>query len=217
MAIRGVGSVFGERQSGDVTQVGIDLYLEMLYQQLSGVEACRLPAVAWGAVELSLGCVEGVPLDLGSPQQRAALAAAAAAAGAEGPAALRELKAQLEEQLSGPLPKQLHRLLRCHLLRWLASQLGVHRIELGPPGRIHMLSAMRRDAFDIMELRLPAGDRAALSYEGSGPAGGMVVLKQAVAVQDVPIWQALGDMHCERCINHLTQLLEAMPKFLKFV
>jgi ATP-dependent RNA helicase DDX41 len=29
MAIRGVGSVFGDKQSGDMAHVGVDLYLEM--------------------------------------------------------------------------------------------------------------------------------------------------------------------------------------------
>lgn len=37
MAIRGIGSVFGEKQSGDVGKVGVDLYLEMLFEGLKKV------------------------------------------------------------------------------------------------------------------------------------------------------------------------------------
>lgn len=37
MAIRGIGSIFGEKQSGDVAKIGVDLYLEMLFEGLAKV------------------------------------------------------------------------------------------------------------------------------------------------------------------------------------
>lgn len=38
MQIRGVGAIFGLKQSGDVDDVGEDLYLETLYTELDNVE-----------------------------------------------------------------------------------------------------------------------------------------------------------------------------------
>lgn len=40
MAIRGFGNIFGEQQTGDVGNVGIDLFFEMLFESLSKV-CCR--------------------------------------------------------------------------------------------------------------------------------------------------------------------------------
>lgn len=37
MAIRGFGNIFGEQQTGDVGNVGVDLFFEMLFESLSRV------------------------------------------------------------------------------------------------------------------------------------------------------------------------------------
>lgn len=39
MGIRGFGSMFGEQQSGDVANVGIDLFFDMLFDSLSKVSS----------------------------------------------------------------------------------------------------------------------------------------------------------------------------------
>jgi transcription-repair coupling factor (superfamily II helicase) len=52
MSIRGVGTLFGEKQSGEVDSVGADLYLELLYSQLQRVEMMRLKACLPGEVRI---------------------------------------------------------------------------------------------------------------------------------------------------------------------
>ena len=48
MAIRGVGTLFGEKQSGEVDSIGADLYLEFLYEQLEKIEKLNLnPIPPW--------------------------------------------------------------------------------------------------------------------------------------------------------------------------
>lgn len=42
MAIRGVGTIFGEKQSGQVDNIGADLYMEFLYNQLEQIEKLKL-------------------------------------------------------------------------------------------------------------------------------------------------------------------------------
>lgn len=37
MGIRGFGNIFGEQQTGDVGNVGVDLFFEMLFESLSKV------------------------------------------------------------------------------------------------------------------------------------------------------------------------------------
>lgn len=42
MGIRGFGTIFGEQQTGDVGNVGIDLFFEMLFESLSKVHSSSL-------------------------------------------------------------------------------------------------------------------------------------------------------------------------------
>lgn len=58
MAIRGIGSVFGEKQSGDVGKVGVDLYLEMLFEGLKKVLHSLLFDLSLFHVEVVPMCVE---------------------------------------------------------------------------------------------------------------------------------------------------------------
>jgi transcription-repair coupling factor (superfamily II helicase) len=50
MAIRGVGTIFGDKQSGEVDSIGADLYLELLYNQLEKIEKLRLNPLPPGDV-----------------------------------------------------------------------------------------------------------------------------------------------------------------------
>ncbi|XP_048570674.1 ATP-dependent DNA helicase At3g02060, chloroplastic isoform X4 [Triticum urartu] len=53
MGIRGIGSMFGEQQSGDVANVGIDLFFDMLFDSLSKVDQFRLKPIPYKDVQLS--------------------------------------------------------------------------------------------------------------------------------------------------------------------
>lgn len=52
MGIRGVGTMFGEKQSGDVDSIGADLYLELLYKQLQRIENLRIKTIPSDEVRL---------------------------------------------------------------------------------------------------------------------------------------------------------------------
>jgi len=58
MGIRGVGTMFGEKQSGDVDSIGADLYLELLYKQLQRIDNLRIKTVAPDDVRLATGGYE---------------------------------------------------------------------------------------------------------------------------------------------------------------
>ncbi|KAF6170812.1 hypothetical protein GIB67_015764 [Kingdonia uniflora] len=53
MGIRRFGNIFGEQQTGDVGNVGIDLFFEMLFESLSKVEDHRLISVPYQTVHVS--------------------------------------------------------------------------------------------------------------------------------------------------------------------
>ncbi|ONK58649.1 uncharacterized protein A4U43_C09F15250 [Asparagus officinalis] len=54
MGIRGFGNIFGEQQTGDIGNVGIDLFFEMLFESLSKVDEHRLVPVPYENVQLDI-------------------------------------------------------------------------------------------------------------------------------------------------------------------
>ncbi|GJR54017.1 ATP-dependent DNA helicase, chloroplastic [Tanacetum coccineum] len=54
MTIRGFGNIFGVQQTGDVGNVGIDLFFEMLFESLSMVDVHRTRPVPYKSVKLEL-------------------------------------------------------------------------------------------------------------------------------------------------------------------
>ncbi|KAK1320017.1 hypothetical protein QJS10_CPB04g00059 [Acorus calamus] len=54
MGIRGFGNIFGEQQTGDVGNVGVDLFFEMLFESLSKVDEHRLVSVPYSDVQLDI-------------------------------------------------------------------------------------------------------------------------------------------------------------------
>ncbi|XP_022869255.1 ATP-dependent DNA helicase At3g02060, chloroplastic-like isoform X3 [Olea europaea var. sylvestris] len=61
MAIRGFGNIFGEQQTGDVGNVGIDLFFEMLFESLSKVDEHRVVSVPYQSVQLDMNINPHLP------------------------------------------------------------------------------------------------------------------------------------------------------------
>uniref|UniRef100_A0A7C9EWS0 DNA helicase n=1 Tax=Opuntia streptacantha TaxID=393608 RepID=A0A7C9EWS0_OPUST len=54
MGIRGFGNIFGEEQTGDIGNVGIDLFFEMLFESLSKVDEHRIRSIPYQEVQAEL-------------------------------------------------------------------------------------------------------------------------------------------------------------------
>ncbi|KAF4385643.1 hypothetical protein F8388_010199 [Cannabis sativa] len=63
MGIRGFGNIFGEQQTGDVGNVGIDLFFEMLFESLSKVDEHRVVSVPYWSVKVDLNINPHLPSD----------------------------------------------------------------------------------------------------------------------------------------------------------
>lgn len=61
MGIRGFGNIFGEQQTGDVGNVGIDLFFEMLFESLSKVEEHRIISVPYQSVQVDININPQLP------------------------------------------------------------------------------------------------------------------------------------------------------------
>jgi len=135
LEIRGAGELLGEEQSGEMTEVGLTLYLDMLDRAVKAMKDGKTtdltaPLAAQSEVELRVPAL--LPDDyVGDVHVRLALYKRIAAASDE--AALEELTAELVDRF-GPLPAPTQNLLRTARVRLTTRRLGVRRLDFGAHG-----------------------------------------------------------------------------------
>ncbi len=135
LEIRGAGELLGEEQSGEMTEVGLTMYLDMLDRAVKAMKNGKkidLEAPLASASEVELRVPALLPEDyVADVHVRLALYKRIAAAPDE--TALEELTAELVDRF-GPLPAQTQNLLRTARIRLLTRQLGVRRLDFGAHG-----------------------------------------------------------------------------------
>jgi transcription-repair coupling factor (superfamily II helicase) len=135
LEIRGAGEVLGESQSGEMQEIGFNLYAEMLNQAVKALKAGKEPDIAQPlaiTTEINLHSPALLPNDYcGDVNERLALYKRLANC-----TTLDELE-QLHEELIdrfGLLPSQASALLDTHRLRILAKPLGIAKIDASSSG-----------------------------------------------------------------------------------
>jgi transcription-repair coupling factor (superfamily II helicase) len=135
LEIRGAGELLGEQQSGQMTEVGLSLYLDMLDHAVRALKSGQEPALDQplaAATEVELRLPAFLPeAYIADVHVRLALYKRIAAADSE--AAIDDLMAELHDRF-GPLPPAALNLLRIAKLKLGARALGVRRLDLGPQG-----------------------------------------------------------------------------------
>jgi transcription-repair coupling factor (superfamily II helicase) len=135
LEIRGAGELLGEQQSGQMTEIGLSLYLDMLEHAVTALKAGREPALEQplaAATEVELRLPAFLPESyVGDVHVRLSLYKRIAAAASD--SELDDLTAELHDRF-GPLPPAAQSLLRIAKLKLAARALGVRRLDLGPQG-----------------------------------------------------------------------------------
>ncbi len=135
LEIRGAGELLGESQSGELTEVGLTMYLDLLEQAVKALKEGREPVLdrplaATAEVELRLPAllpesyVADVPARLALYKRLAA---------APDNAAIDGLTEEIVDRF-GPLPPPATNLLRVARLKLTARAIGIRRLDLGPQG-----------------------------------------------------------------------------------
>jgi transcription-repair coupling factor (superfamily II helicase) len=135
LEIRGAGELLGEQQSGQMTEIGLSMYLEMLERAVAALKEGREPALDQplaAATEVELRLPAFLP-EAYVADVHVRLSLYKRIAAAEGALALDELTAEVHDRF-GPLPPAAHNLLRITRLKLSARALGVRRLDLGPQG-----------------------------------------------------------------------------------
>lgn len=149
MDIRGIGDVFGERQSGDVGGVGYYLFMEMLHNTLNKVEQESLPRVHFDDVRLEIAApfeaipVKYVPVAL----LRERLQRDAESAARQGMQALLQFCNRMRKEF-GDEPPEMEMTLKVLFLKRIATDLGIERIFVREgTSTVIMATAMKQQAF----------------------------------------------------------------------
>jgi len=151
LEIRGAGEVLGDEQSGEMQQIGFQLYADMLKAAVDALKSGREPDLTEPlgvTTEISLHIPALLPEDYcNDVHERLVLYKRLANC-----ASTDELTSMQEELIDrfGLPPEPTHALLACHRLRLIAKPLGVTKIDAGPERS--QLQFGRHPPFDPMRL-----------------------------------------------------------------
>jgi len=146
--IRGAGNLLGDEQSGQVREVGIELYQQMLEDAVADIRAGQGKKRADGddsrdwTPNINLGLpvlipedyVRDLPVRLGLYRRIAALA---------NEAEIEAVAAELEDRF-GKLPPEVENLLQVVAVKRLCREAGVEKVDAGPKG---VVLSFRRNQF----------------------------------------------------------------------
>jgi transcription-repair coupling factor (superfamily II helicase) len=154
LEIRGAGELLGEEQSGQIQEIGYNLYMELLERAVAALKAGKeadleRPLDAGPEVEMHLPAL--IPEDYVSDVHLRLVLYKRIASAASGEA-LDDLKAELIDRF-GPLPPATQSLFRATHLKLRAAQLGIRRIDAGATGGYFLFDEQNRiDARRVLKL-----------------------------------------------------------------
>jgi transcription-repair coupling factor (superfamily II helicase) len=185
MEIRGVGSLLGAQQSGQVEAIGFELYTEMLQEAIKEVQGQEIPPVEDTQVDLSLTAFIPASYIADLEQKMDAYRAVAAAT------SQRELK-QIEAEWGdryGTIPEAARQLLKVAQLKQIAKSLGFSRIK--PEGKQHVIleTPMQEPAWKLLQEKLPSHLQSRFVYSAKKViVRGLGVLKPRQQLDNLVEW-----------------------------
>jgi len=154
LEIRGAGELLGDEQSGQIQEIGYNLYMELLERAVSALKAGKTadlerPLDAGPAVDLHLPAL--IPEDY-VPDVHLRLVLYKRIAGTESREELDELKVEMIDRF-GPMPGFAQSLFRSTQIKLRAAQLGIRKIDAGPTsGYIVFEEQNKIDAKRVLKL-----------------------------------------------------------------
>ncbi len=132
LEIRGTGEVLGDKQSGEIHEIGFQLYTDMLNDAVKALKEGREPdltAPLAATTEINLHAPAILPADYcGDVQERLSLYKRLA--NCEHDDSIDGIQEELIDRF-GKLPPQAHALVETHRLRLAAKPLGISKIDAG--------------------------------------------------------------------------------------
>lgn len=180
MEIRGVGSLLGAEQSGQMTAIGFDLYMEMLNEAIAEIKGSEIPQVDDTQIDLQLTAF--IPNNyIPDTDQKLSAYRALAAANSR-----LELGLILEEWSDryGAVPAAAQQLIKVMELKQLAKKIGFARIKPEGKQNIILETKMEEPAWKTLHQRLPTHLQSRFTFQtGKAIARGMGTLSAEKQLQ----------------------------------
>ncbi|MBF8293085.1 MAG: transcription-repair coupling factor, partial [Steroidobacteraceae bacterium] len=161
LEIRGAGELLGEEQSGQIQEIGIGLYLELLERAVQALRAGREPDLErplHSGPEVDLQLPALLPEDY-MPDVHLRLQLYKRMASAPDVAQLEDLQVEMIDRF-GPLPPPAQMMFRVHRLKLRAAGLGIRRLEIGATaGVVEFASEHRVDPAQVIRLVQVSGGK----------------------------------------------------------
>ena len=160
MEIRGVGSLLGEEQSGKVSAIGYDLYIEMLHEAISEISGQEIPEVNDTQIDLPINAFIPATWILNREEK---LDAYKSATECSNDKELTELATDWTNRY-GTLPKPVESLILLMKLKLLARTCGFNKIKLKKPN-IVIETKLKKSTFKILKNTLSSSVQNKFHFE----------------------------------------------------
>ncbi|HBE17189.1 MAG TPA: transcription-repair coupling factor [Cyanobacteria bacterium UBA11149] len=195
MEIRGVGSLLGAEQSGQMEAIGFDLYMEMLQEAIKEIQGQEIPKVDDTQIDLNLTAF--IPADY-IPDVDQKMTAYRTVAAATSQAELEQIALDWNDRY-GPIPSSVQQLLRVLQLKQIAKSLGFSRIKSEGKQHVILETPMEEPAWNILAEKLPKHLRSRFVYTpGKVTVRGLGIVKPDQQLKDL--------------INFLGKMQGALPE-----
>ena len=160
MEIRGVGSLLGEEQSGKVSAIGYDLYIEMLHEAISEISGQEIPEVNDTQIDLPINAFIPATWILNREEK---LDAYKSATECSNDKELTELATDWTNRY-GTLPKPVESLILLMKLKLLAKSCGFNKIKLKKPN-IVIETKLKKSTYKILKKSLSTSVQNKFDYQ----------------------------------------------------
>jgi transcription-repair coupling factor (superfamily II helicase) len=201
LEIRGTGEVLGDKQSGEIHEIGFQLYSDMLADAVKALKNGKEPdltAPLAATTEINLHAPAILPADYcGDVQER--LSIYKRLASCETNDAIDDIQEELIDRF-GKLPAQAHALVETHRLRLAAKPLGISKIDAGEAAiSLQFVPNPPIDAMRIIEMvqkhkhiKLAGQDKLRIETRSPDLSVRLATVKESLRALGAPARQSAG-------------------------
>ena len=206
MEIRGVGSILGEAQSGQVNNIGYDLYIEMLQEAISDLNGKEIPEVKDTQIDLPINAfIPGTWIS----NREEKLEAYKNVTNCSNDEQLAELAGDWVNRY-GLIPKPVETLLQIMKLKLLAKQCGFMSIKIKRPN-ILLYTRMQINTFNYLKGGLPSNIQNKFIYQNEKELSkvvirGLGVLDTQIQIEQLINWFSMMNNSVEKLLSKEIQI-----------
>lgn len=160
MEIRGVGSLLGAEQSGQMEAIGFEIYTEMLKEAINEIQGQEIPTVEDTQIDLNLTALIPTRYIADLEQKMDAYRAIATVSSHK---EIKQIEADWRDRY-GDIPEPAQQLLQVAELKMKAKSIGFSRIKPEGKQNIILETPMQEPAWLLLNEKLPAHLRSRFVY-----------------------------------------------------